>query len=162
MANFSRHAVAVWVGDIASGEGQVTAGTEAFAASMTFPRLNGDPPGMTTPEELLAASQANCYAIALRSVLAQRRATARRISVTATITADKGGGLIRVVASHLRGTVEGLEGIDDTQLGEAARVAEQACTISTMIRATAPVTVDVGTIRSRPQAPSLIGGKDGN
>lgn len=151
-ATFSRHAVAVWAGDISSGEGEVAAGTEAFVIPMTFPRLKGDPSGMTTPEELLAASQANCYAIALRSVLAQRHGSARRISITATITAEKGGGLIRLVSSHLDGTVEGLEGVDATALQDAARDAEERCTISSLIRAVAPVTSRVVTA---PQLPSV-------
>ena len=142
-ATFSRRAVAVWTGDISGGEGKVAAGTEAFSAPMTFPRVSGDPPGMTTPEELLAASQANCYAIALRSVLAQRRGSAQRIRIIATITAEKGGGLIRLVASHLDGTVEGLDGVDATGLQDAARVAEERCTISSLIRAVAPVTSNV-------------------
>jgi lipoyl-dependent peroxiredoxin len=143
MATFSRRAVAVWTGDVARGEGEVTAGTQAFAVPMTFPRLAGEPPGATTPEELLAASQANCYAIALRSVLAQRGGRARRVSVTATITADKGGGVIRLVSSHLEGTVQGLEGIEAARLREVAEAAEDACTISSAIRRAVPVTLDV-------------------
>jgi osmotically inducible protein OsmC len=143
MATFSRQAVAVWTGDVARGEGHVTAGTEAFAVPMTFPRLTGDPRGATTPEELLAASQANCYAIALRSVLAQHGGRARRVSVTATITADKAAGVIRLVSSHLEGTVEGLEGIEPAQLREVAKAAEDACTISNAIRGAVPVTLNV-------------------
>jgi osmotically inducible protein OsmC len=143
MPTFSRHAIAVWSGDVARGTGLVTAGTEAFGVSMTFLRLSGDPPGSTTPEELLAASQANCYAIALRSVLGQRRAKAQRVSVTATITAEKGAGAIRIVSSHLEAVVEGLEGIGPEQLGEVARAAEDGCTISNAIRATVPITLSV-------------------
>jgi osmotically inducible protein OsmC len=143
MATFSRHAVAVWTGDVARGQGRVTAGSEAFAVPMTFPRLAGEPRGATTPEELLAASQANCYAIALRSVLAQRGAIARRVSVTATITADKGAGVIRLVSSHLEGAVEGLEGIDAAALREVAKAAEDACTISNAIRSAVPVTLNI-------------------
>jgi lipoyl-dependent peroxiredoxin len=143
MNTFSRHAVAVWTGDISSGQGEVAAGTAAFAAAMTFPRLKGDPPGMTTPEELLAASQANCYAIALRSVLAQGGRRAQRISIRATITAEKSGGLIRLVSSHLDGTVDGLDGVEPPALQDIARDAEERCTISSLIRAVAPVTVNV-------------------
>lgn len=150
MPTFSRHATAIWSGDVARGEGKVTAGSDAFTVAITFPRLNGEPVGMTTPEELLAASHANCYAIALRSVLAQHRGSARRVSVTATISADKGGGLIRLVSSHLEAVVEGLEGIDPTQLGEVARIAKDACTISTAIRSAASITMNVIAVPSHP------------
>jgi osmotically inducible protein OsmC len=143
MATFSRHAVAVWTGEVARGTGTVTVGTGAFAVSMTFPRLSGEPPNMTTPEELLAASHANCYAIALRSVLGQRRASAQRVTVTATITAEKGAGAIRLVSSHLEAVVEGLEGIAADQLYDVARTAERECTISKVISCTVPITLDV-------------------
>ncbi len=146
MAHFSRHAVAIWTGDVSSGTGEIAAGTAAFVVPMTFPRLKGDPPGMTTPEELLAASHANCYAIALRSVLAQHRGTARRVTVTATLTADKGSGAIRLVSSHLEAAVEGLEGIEPGRLADVARIAKDACTISTAIREAVSITLSVSAI----------------
>jgi drug/metabolite transporter superfamily protein YnfA len=60
------------------------------------------PAGATTPEELLAASHATYFGIALRSVLAQRGGSADRITTTATLTADKGGGRIRIVGRTWR------------------------------------------------------------
>jgi osmotically inducible protein OsmC len=143
MATFSRRAVAVWTGEVARGTGTVTAGTDAFAVAMAFPRLGGEPPNTTTPEELLAASHANCYAIALRSVLGQRRGTAQRVSVTATITAEKGAGAIRVLSSHLEAVVEGLKGVEPDQVNEVALAAEAACTISNAIRGAVAITVNV-------------------
>ncbi len=143
MATFARHAVAVWTGEVARGTGTVTAGTDAFAVSMTFPRLSGEPANMTTPEELLAASHANCYAIALRSLLGQQRGTAQRVTVTATITAEKGAGAIRILSSHLEAVVEGLEGIAADRLNDLARTAERECTISNVISGTVPITLNV-------------------
>ena len=143
MASFSRTAILEWVGDVGRGSGRITAGTKAFVAAATFPHLSGDPVGATTPEELLAASHAVCFGIGLRSVLAQRGATATQLTVTATISAEKGGGQIRIVAAHLDGNVVGLIGIDSALLDEIAHAAERACTISTILRATIPVTVTV-------------------
>jgi osmotically inducible protein OsmC len=128
---------------VTRGAGDVAAGTHAFTAHVTFPRLSGDPPDTTTPEELLAASQATCYAIGLRSVIGERRGRVERVTVTATITAEKGRGAIRIVSSHLRAVVEGLVGIDRTQLHEAATVAEEGCTISNAIRGAVATTFDV-------------------
>lgn len=145
MASFSRRAVLDWIGDVPRGTGRVTAGSEAFSVVATFPRLTGEAAGATTPEELLAASHATCFGIGLRSVLAQRGAAARRLLVTATITADKGGGAIRIVAAHLEGVVEELTGIDPAELDEVGRAAEAACTISAVLRATVPVSVSVRT-----------------
>jgi len=143
MAEFSRQATLEWVGDVPRGGGGVTAGSGSFSVPATFPRLGGEPAGTTTPEELLAASHATCFGIGLRSVLAQRGASAERIRVTSTITAEKGGGRIRLTGAHLDGVVEGLAGVEIVALLEAAHAAEEACTISALLRATAPVTVAV-------------------
>lgn len=70
MAVFSRRAVLQWDGDIPAGSGLVTPGSGAFTSGAIFPSIAGDPPGKTTPEELLAASHATCYGSACdRSLL---------------------------------------------------------------------------------------------
>jgi osmotically inducible protein OsmC len=143
MAAFSRSAVLDWTGDVARGTGEVSAGGGAFAVAATFPRLAGEPAGSTTPEELLAASHATCFGIGLRSVLAQRGGAASRVRVTATVTAEKGGGRIRIEAAHLEAVVDGLAGVAPDALDEIARAAEEACTVSVVLRPTARVTVSV-------------------
>lgn len=143
MSTFSRRATLEWTGDVTRGAGHVVAGSGAFDTSATFPRIAGDPPATTTPEELLAASHATCFGIGLRSVLAQRGAAASKVRVTATITAEKAGGVIRLTSSHLEGVLEGLTGIEPSSLADVASVAEAACTISTLLRASVPVTVSV-------------------
>jgi lipoyl-dependent peroxiredoxin len=141
MASFQRSATLEWTGDVVHGAGRVVAGSGAFALAGTFPRLGGEPPDVTTPEELLAASHATCFGIALRSVLSQRGGSAERITTTATLTADKGGGRIRIVAAHLEAVVEGLSGLDQVGLDAAARAAEEACTISAVLRPTVSIGV---------------------
>lgn len=143
MATFSRSAVLHWAGEVARGAGTVTAGTEAFEVPASFPRLVGEPEGVTTPEELLAASHAVCYGIGLRSVIARQGGRARRVSVQATITAEKGPNGIRILSSHLRGVVEGLEGIEATELHGIATVTEEGCTISNAIRGSVSITHEV-------------------
>jgi lipoyl-dependent peroxiredoxin len=146
MARFSRHATVDWNGDVMHGTGTVTAGTAAFTASVTFPRIGGEPPGNTTPEELLAASHATCYAIGLRSVIGQRGGAARRVRVKATIAADKGADGIRVRSSHLHAIVEGLEGIEHAKLQEIAQATEDGCTISVAIRDSVAISFEVTAI----------------
>src|ERR671919_3194395 len=134
MATLSRRAVLEWHGDVMDGAGDVTAGTRAFAVPVTFPTTGGEAPGKTTPEELLAASHATCYGIGLRSLIGRRGGRARRVTVTATVTAEKGPHGIRLQSSRLTGIVEGLEGIDQSQLHQLARETEERCTISIAIR----------------------------
>lgn len=143
MATFSRSATLDWSGDVLRGAGSVTAGSEAFGVGATFPRLRGEPAGSTTPEELLAAAHATCFGIGLRSIIAQRGGTAERVRVTATVTAEKGGGAIRIQSSHLSGEVQGLAGVAPEALPEIARAAEEGCTISAAIRGNVAVSVDV-------------------
>jgi osmotically inducible protein OsmC len=64
VATFSRRAILEWNGDMMDGACQVTAGTGAFAVPATFPSTAGEAAGKTTPEELVAASHATCYASA--------------------------------------------------------------------------------------------------
>lgn len=143
MATFSRRAVLQWDGDIPDGSGLVTPGSGAFTAGAIFPSITGDPPGKTTPEELLAASHATCYGIGLRSLIARRGGRARRVSVTATVTAEKGPRGIRLQSSHLTGIVDGLEGIGESALQELARETEERCTISLAIRGVVAVSSEV-------------------
>lgn len=143
MAVFSRRAELRWDGEIPAGSGQVVAGSGAFSAGAIFPSIGGDPAGKTTPEELLAASHATCYGIGLRSLIAQRGGRARRVIVTATVTAEKGPQGIRLQSSHLTGIVDGLEGIDESQLQQLAHDTEQRCTISVAIRGAVAVSSEV-------------------
>jgi osmotically inducible protein OsmC len=146
MATFSRRATLAWIGDVPRGSGAVTAGSEAFSLPVTFPRLKGEAARSTTPEELLAASHATCFGIGLRSVIAQRGGIAERISVTATVTAEKGSGAIRIHSSHLRADVEGLVGIEAGSLNSIAQAAEEGCTISALIRPTVAITVEIDAV----------------
>ncbi len=143
MATFSRDAVLDWTGDVVHGAGTVTAGTAAFAVPASFPRIAGEPEGVTTPEELLAASHALCFGIGLRSVIGRRGGKARRVTVRATITAEKGAQGIRIQSSRLVGVVEGLEGVGHDQLQDIVRATEEGCTISNAIRGSVQISAEV-------------------
>ena len=67
-----------WDDDVMYGKGQVAAASGAFTVPVTFPSTRVEPAGMTTPEELLAASHATCFGIGLRGVIGRRGGSARR------------------------------------------------------------------------------------
>ena len=73
----------------------------------------------------MAASHAVCYGMVLTNTIGKQGGTARRVRVTATVTADKSDAGIKIVSSHLKATVEGLEGIDKAKLDELATGAEK-------------------------------------
>ncbi len=135
MATFSRHVDVDWSGSIMEGKGQVKAGTGAFTLPVAFPRRIGEPEGSTSPEELIAAAHAACYAMALNATLGRKGGSASRTHVTATVTADKGEAGIKIVSSKLKVVAEGLQGIQRNDFAQIAHDAEKACPVSNALRA---------------------------
>ncbi len=142
MATFSRTVTVDWAGSIMEGKGAAKAGTGAFNLPVTFPARVGEPAGHTSPEELMAASHAACYAMALNATLGRKNGSAARTLVTATVTADKSDAGIKLLSSKLKVTAEGLQGIDKTQFSEVAREAEGKCPISNALRGTMQIDVE--------------------
>jgi lipoyl-dependent peroxiredoxin len=142
VATFSRHVDVDWTGTLMDGNGRARAGTGAFDHAVTFPSRIGEGDGKTTPEELLAASHAVCYAMGFVATIGRQGGKASKVRVTATVTADKGDAGIKVVSSHLEAQVEGLEGLDRGKLDEIAKTAEERCPISNAIRGNVKITVE--------------------
>ena len=143
MAEFSRHADVDWTGGLMDGNGKASAGTGAFSLPVTFPsRIATTGDGKTTPEELMSASHAVCYAMVLTNTIGKQGGKVSRIRVTATVTADKSDAGIKIVSSKLKATVEGLEGIDRGKLQELATGAEKGCPISNALRGSVAISVD--------------------
>jgi osmotically inducible protein OsmC len=134
MATFSRTVDVDWAGPIMEGKGTAKAGTGAFSLPVSFPSRIGDPGGNTSPEELIAASHASCYAMALNATVGRKNGSIRRTHVTATVTADKSDAGITLTTSKLKVVAEGLQGIDKAQFNEVAREAESKCPISNALR----------------------------
>ena len=142
MATFSRRVDVELTGSIMEGKGQVTAGSGAFTLPVTFPARIGEPAGHTSPEELMAASHAACYAMALNATLGRKGGSAARTLISATVTADKSETGIKLVSSKLKATAEGLQGVDKAQFAEIAREAEGKCPISNALRGTMQIDVE--------------------
>ena len=143
MASFARHADVEWTGGLMDGKGTARAGSGAFSQDVTFPsRIAEREDGKTTPEELLAASHAVCYAMVLTNTIGKQGGKASRIRVTATVTGDKSDAGLKVASSQLDATVEGLEGIDPSKLQELATGAEKGCPISNALRGSVAITVN--------------------
>jgi osmotically inducible protein OsmC len=129
-------------GPIKEGKGTAKAGTGAFNLPVTFPSRIGEPAGNTSPEELMAASHAACYAMALNATLGRKNASAARTVVTATVIADKSDAGIKLTTSRLKVTAEGLKGIDKSEFANVAREAESKCPISNALRGTMQIDVE--------------------
>ena len=142
MATFSRTVTVDWAGSIMEGKGTAKAGTGAFSLPVTFPSRVGEPQGHTSPEELMAASHAACYAMALNGTLGRKNAKAAKTTVTATVTADKGEAGIKLVTSKLTVVAEGLEGMSAADFVVTAKEAEGRCPISNALRGNLAIEVE--------------------
>ena len=141
MATFSRHADVTWEGTLKDGSGSARAGTEAFTLPVTFPSRVEDPHGRTSPEELIAAAHAACYAMALTASMGRKNVSARRVHVRAEIGAEFANG-ITIQTSHLTVTAEGLQGLDASAFPDFAREAEGGCPVSNALRGSLKIDVD--------------------
>jgi osmotically inducible protein OsmC len=142
MPTFSRTATTDWSGSIMEGKGQVKGGSGAFTLPVTFPARIGEPGGHTSPEEMMAASHAACFAMALNATLGRKGGSAARTLVTATVSADKSDAGIKLTTSKLKVRVEGLQGIEKAQFAEVAREAEGKCPISNALRGTMQIELE--------------------
>jgi osmotically inducible protein OsmC len=77
----------------------------------------------------------------LAATLGRMGGKARRITVTATVTADKSDKGIKIQSSELAAVVEGLDGIDAAKLQDIATTAEAGCPISNALRGSVAITV---------------------
>jgi osmotically inducible protein OsmC len=142
MAVFSRSVTVDWAGSIMEGKGQAKAGSGAFTLPVTFPSRIGEPAGLTSPEELMAASHASCYAMALNATVGRKGGSIAKTLVTATVSADKGDAGIKLTTSKLTVVAEGLQGIDKAQFPEVAKEAEGKCPISNALRGSLTIELD--------------------
>src|SRR5688572_8712110 len=139
---FERTVEVDWAGSVMEGKGTAKAGSGAFTLPVTFPARVGESGGKTSPEELMAAAHAACYAMALNATLGRKNASADRTVVTATVTADKTDAGIKIQSSKLAVTAHGLKGLNAAQFSEVAKEAEGKCPVSNAYRGSMQITVD--------------------
>ena len=142
MATFSRNVTVNWEGSIMEGKGTAKAGSGAFNLPISFPRRIGDAEGVTSPEELIAAAHASCFAMALNATVGRKGGSIAKTDVTATVSADKGDAGITITTSKLTVVAHGLEGIPKDQFAEVAKEAESKCPVSNALRGSLTIELD--------------------
>lgn len=141
MPRIVREAAVAWTGSLSRGSGVATAGTSAFRLPVDLPARIGDPGDKTSPEELLAAAHATCYATSLAGEIARAGGTVERLDVHCRVTMDEVAGEgHRIVASDVAVQARAA-GIGADAVEQAARTADEGCSFSALIRASASVSV---------------------
>jgi osmotically inducible protein OsmC len=129
MADSRAHAE--WAGDLEGGSGTVSVASGAFPEqAVTWAARTNRPDPKTSPEELIAAAHAACYAMALSHTLAGAGYTAERLAVDAVCHFTPGTGITRSDLS-VSGRVPGL---DQAGFERLAKEGEQGCPVSNALR----------------------------
>ena len=135
MAGIERTAITEWEGGLADGNGTVSGVSSGAIEGLpvTWASRVEAPEGRTSPEELVAAAHASCYAMAFSHVLGEGGHAPERLHVTATVTAELGDDGLAIKRSDLvvRGRVSGL---DAAKFQRQADEAERGCPVSNALR----------------------------
>lgn len=134
MAKAERRADVTWTGDLIHGKGTIKVGSGALTEQpVTWAARTEAPDGKTSPEELIAAAHAACYAMAFSNTLAKQGNPPERLAVTAVSTLDQVNGKWTITTMDL--TVRGaVPGLDQAGFEDAARTAEAGCPVSNALR----------------------------
>jgi osmotically inducible protein OsmC len=138
----TREARAVWNGDLLTGTGTVSAASSGKFSDLpvSWSARTEAPGGKSSPEELLAAAHASCFAMALSGGLARAGTKPNRLEVSSKVTFDKIGDSWTVVSSELE--VKGdVPGSDAAKFVRAAEDAKENCPISRALKGNVKLSV---------------------
>lgn len=123
-----------WEGDLATGAGRVRVESGAIPEQpISWASRTQRARGKTSPEELIAAAHAGCYAMALSHTLAQAGTPPTRLDVAATCSFEQVEGKFKITTMDLE--VHGVvPGLDQAGFEEMARRGEQGCPVSNALR----------------------------
>lgn len=142
-----RRAEVIWQGNLTQGNGRLNVGSGAFGElPITWAARTEKPDGKTSPEELIAAAHAGCYAMALSSTLNKDGTPPEQLVINAACTLDQ--GKITTMQLDVRGRVPGL---DEAAFQEAARKAEQSCPVSNALRNNVQIQLNARLETQQPQ-----------
>jgi len=133
-------AMAVWEGKLRDGKGTFKAGSAAFGGAYSFAtRFEGK--AGTNPEELIAASHAACFSMALSAGLEKAGKPVTRVETTAACTLETVDGAPKItrIALTTRGKVPGL---DQAGFQKAAEDAKNNCPVSKALKGNVEFTLD--------------------
>jgi osmotically inducible protein OsmC len=142
MAMAERRANVTWTGTLAGGEGllELTSGATGNLP-VTWASRTERSDGKTSPEELIAAAHASCFAMALSGGLGDACTPPERLHVAAVCTLDQTDAGLRVTRVDLkvRGKVPGLDAV---AFAKAAAGAKEGCPVSNALKGNVEITVE--------------------
>ncbi|CAN5678516.1 OsmC family protein [soil metagenome] len=142
MATAERRANVVWRGDLFKGSGtfDLVSSEAVREQPVTWASRTERPDGKTSPEELIAAAHASCYAMAFSGALAEMGNEPEELNISAVCTFDADQLKITTMVLDVRGRVPGL---DAEGFQNAAEQAEQGCPVSNALRCNVDIQLNV-------------------
>jgi len=128
----TRHASAVWNGSLLEGGGEVSLVSSGIGTHpVSWPARSGEPEGVTSPEELIAAAHATCFSMALSHALSQAGTPPTELRTSAEVDFQPGVGI-----TEIRLRVSGdVPGLSDEAFMAAALEAKDGCPVSKALKA---------------------------
>ena len=136
MPRIERTAEIEWEGNLARGQGRISAGSSGAFAALAFSNASrvGKPEGKTSPEELLAAAHGGCFTTSLAGELTLLGHPPDRLAVSCRIVMDEVAGQgHQIVGSQVTASVIAA-GLDAPTLAEATRLADEGCPFSALLK----------------------------
>jgi lipoyl-dependent peroxiredoxin len=136
-----RRGHAVWHGNLLEGSGTVDAASGAVSGQeVTWKARTEGSDTVTSPEELIAAAEAACFAMALSHALASAGHEPDEVEVDAVCTFGpvEGGFAITRMALDVRAAVSG---IDQAAFEGVLVEAEEGCPVSNALRGNVEIDV---------------------
>ena len=136
-----RRAEVTWKGSHMEGSGQIDSSTSGKldGFDIDWRARSEEAGGKTSPEDLIAAAHASCFAMALSNGLAKAGTPADELHTSATVTFQPGEGITKI-ALTVRGSVPGL---DDDGFRQAAETAKENCPVSKALAGVPEITLEL-------------------
>ena len=141
-----RKANAEWNGSLKEGAGKIALGSGLFEGPFSFATRIEDEPG-TNPEEMLGASLAGCYAMALNATLEKEGKPAKSVRTEAKVHLGKDDTGFAITRIDLSADAE-IDGIEDAEFQTIAETVKTSCPISKAL-ATVPINLTATLVRAQ-------------
>jgi osmotically inducible protein OsmC len=135
-----RRAEVTWNGSLTEGSGRIDSSTSGKldGLEIDWRARSEDGARKTSPEDLIAAAHASCFAMALSNTLAQAGTAPDELHTSANVTFVPGTGITKIELS-----VEGkVPGLDEAGFKEAAQTAKENCPVSKALAGVPEITLD--------------------
>ena len=128
----TRKSSVIWEGSLTAGKGKVSLDSSKLGTfNISWPARSEEPNGVTSPEELIAAAHASCFAMALSHALTEAGTPPTQLRTSAEVDFKPGSGI-----TEIRLRVSGdVPGLDAAGFSTIAHRAKENCPVSQALKA---------------------------